>query len=1073
MSENNPQKLSTQSNNMDECINVVIRVRGKKIDEIGKCTMLNVVDNNSIQVDNKTFYYDYVANMEATQEDMFQHCAKRICDSALKGYNGTIFAYGQTGSGKTFTLLGKKITNVNENKSNLSIDNSNLMDLDPQNVTNNDMSSINDNISNISNINNGKLDNNFIFDINDQDIGLLPRILFYLFKNSPKSEENKYTFKISYLEIYQETISDLLNPDNSKPVLLRDIGSTIILDGLRKLIISSPEEALKYIIKGNKLRHIASTLMNDQSSRSHAVISIYIEKLIKQKGNNAKNKIQKSVFHIIDLAGSERQNKTGAMGERVKEAGAINKSLFHLSVVIKSIIDNQKLIPYRNSKLTHLLRDSLGGNAKTSIIAAVSPFDSNISETLSTLNFAQNAKKVKNHAVVNEELTAVEASAFKEEIKNLKYKYNAIYEENEKLKRELLKHKKNIQNNNTETLKFVNSMDDQLTKMNDQVTQQSNNMKLIQEENAKLKDKNDKIDLEIKLKEKEITHLNNKINELNNEINKLLLERKNYKNQNINLTGQLVSKDDEINKIKTQNKEQMTLMEQNMKQAEQIIHNKEDIINNIKNQMNEYIKQISEKDKQIEDFNTSIKQKDIIINELQSEKQNDIIQNERLLDKLKEHKIQIESKQKEIDDIHIRNKEIKDKGKNLLQKYDESINKYIEEIENLKKTIVEKDNKVENVKKIYSNLEKEKLSIETKLNGASNRINEYLCEISNLNQENRILTSNYELLKKENEQLKNDFELIDNNNQENKLQSKNESFISKKVSFNKNKKSNTKGNSKIIFGNNNQEYNKLKKLYDDLKKNYENVTKLVVTNNSGGIKMKSIQELSEKYVNVENELKECRRIFNSAFNRIIKFMSEIKNSLNFDFNSFNTNYNIEQKFYIAFEKLMDFNIIKEAQLQNMQDQYERLVNKFTLIEEKKELFELNKKKNSNIDPIFKSITKERKDFLYKELSTNTKKIFSNINKNNTTASNDNITTNDINKNTSFSTAPNNIGNVFNFSQNLSNLSSITENELNSPFNLENNINVSNISRGMNNKEIATNKAIQSINMMNIGNNIKK
>ena len=1072
MNVSNQPNLSTFSNNSDECINVVIRIRGKKNEENGRCTMLNVIDNNSIQVDNKTFYYDYVANMEATQEDMFQHCAKKICDSALKGYNGTIFAYGQTGSGKTFTLLGKKITNINENKSNINslIDNSNLIDLENQNITNNDIrNSVSDNINNFSNINNTKLDNNFIFDINDQDIGLLPRILFYLFNNSPKTEENKYTFKISYLEIYQEIISDLLNPDNSKPVLLRDIGSTIILDGLRKLIISSPEEALKYIIKGNKLRHIASTLMNDQSSRSHAVISIYIENSIKQKGNNAKNKLQKSVFHIIDLAGSERQNKTGAMGERVKEAGAINKSLFHLSVVIKSIIDNHKLIPYRNSKLTHLLRDSLGGNAKTSIIAAVSPFDSNINETISTLNFAQNAKKVKNHAIVNEELTAVEALAFKEEIKNLKYKYNSIYEENEKLKRELLKHKKNIQNNNIETLKFVNTMDDELTKMNDQVTQQNNQMKQLQEENAKLKDKNDKIDLEIKLKEKEITHLNNKINDLNNEIKKLSLEKKEYKIENGKLNEQLINKDCEINKIKTKYKEQITLMDQNVKQAEQIIHNKEDIITNIQNQMNEYIKQISEKDKQINDFNILIEQKNSIINQLKSEKQYDIEKNEDLLNKLNQHKIEIESKQKEINDIQIRNKEIKDKGKNLLQKYDESIDKYINDIKNLNKIIIDKDNKIENAKKFYNNLEKEKLIIEKKLNAATNRINEYLGEISNLHQENRFITSNYELLKKENEQLKNGFELIDNNSQEIKLSSKNESFVSKKVSLNK--KINTKGNSKVVFGNNN-EYKKLKKLYDDLKKSYENVTKLVINNNQGSIKIKTIQELSDKYSNVEKELKECRRIFNSSFNIIRDLISTENNTLSFDLNSFNNNFNIEQKFYMIFQKLIDFNIMRDTQLKNIKDQNEILIHNISLNEEKKELFELNKKKNnSNIDQIYKSITKSRQDYLYKELSSNTKKLFNGINKNNTTISNDNITTNDINKNTSFSSVANNIRNNINFSNNLSNISPITENELNSSFNLEND-NVNNINRGKNIKEMAANKAIQSISMANICNNIK-
>ena len=367
----------TSSSNHDENINVVVRIRGRKSDENGPCTQLNILDDKSIQVENKTYFYDYVAKMDSTQEEMFQHCAKRICDNSLIGYNGTIFAYGQTGSGKTFTLLGPNITKYSENKIKKNFMLENLNEIE------NDFSQENESMNLSMNINS----NNNIYGLNRK----IENGNQSLFNNSQKTENVEFKFKISYLEIYQETISDLLNPGNSRLVQLRDLGSTIFLDGLRKLIINSPEEALRYIIQGNKLRHTASTLMNSESSRSHAVISIYIEKKIFQKTNetNIREKIQKSVFHIIDLAGSERQNKTGVFGERTREAGAINKSLLNLSIVIRDIINKKKKIPYRDSKLTHLLRDSLGGNAKTSIIAAVSPFDFNISETKSTLDFAQ------------------------------------------------------------------------------------------------------------------------------------------------------------------------------------------------------------------------------------------------------------------------------------------------------------------------------------------------------------------------------------------------------------------------------------------------------------------------------------------------------------------------------------------------------------------------------------------------------------------------------------------------------------------------------------------------------------
>ena len=276
MFENTQQQqnqVNQNNNNRDECINVVVRIRGKKNDETGKCSLLNIIDNNSIQVENKIFYYDYVANMNSTQEEMFQHCAKRICDNSLNGYNGTIFAYGQTGSGKTFTLLGKNIMKLTENKvrENFSLENTNIdmnelsQDNDIINLSMN--TNINSGSNNLKRFSTGNITTNnasiYDYDVNDQGIGLLPRIIYYLFQNinNQKSDSVEFKLKISYLEIYQENISDLLNPDRSKFVQLRDLGSTIILDGLRKLIISSPEEALRYIIQGSKLRHTASTLM--------------------------------------------------------------------------------------------------------------------------------------------------------------------------------------------------------------------------------------------------------------------------------------------------------------------------------------------------------------------------------------------------------------------------------------------------------------------------------------------------------------------------------------------------------------------------------------------------------------------------------------------------------------------------------------------------------------------------------------------------------------------------------------------------------------------------------------------
>ena len=246
------------------------------------------------------------------------------------------------------------------------------------------------------NINN---DTNFDYDIKDEKIGLVPRILYYLFKNSlDKKNENKFTLRMSLMEIYMEKVIDLLNRQE-----IKENSNNLILKKLCKIIINSPEEAINYIITGNCLRHIAPTLQNSESSRSHAIITFYIEnKSLKE------NKIKKSVFHIFDLAGSE--------GERLREAGAINKSLLALGRVITAIHKNEEHNPLRDSKLTLILQDSIGDNAKTSIITTISQLEYNFSETINSLEFAQKAKKIKNKAIINEEYIKKEEN---KEIKNL------------------------------------------------------------------------------------------------------------------------------------------------------------------------------------------------------------------------------------------------------------------------------------------------------------------------------------------------------------------------------------------------------------------------------------------------------------------------------------------------------------------------------------------------------------------------------------------------------------------------------------------------------------------------------
>ena len=243
----------SESEEKEQNIRVIIRIKARTPDEINKVySSMKVYESNMISIisKKKKYFYDYIGDENATQNDIFEQCGKKICDYALEGYNGTIFAYGQTGSGKTYTLLGKNITNKLENKNNNISDNFNTTSEDV------DMSDINDNY----------------YNINDEKIGLLPRILHYLFENRPLlKEENKILFKISYMEIYKEALKDLLDPDNKNNLQISDANGVLVIKNLRKLIIDSPKEAIKLIIDGNRSRHTASTLMNKESSRSHAI----------------------------------------------------------------------------------------------------------------------------------------------------------------------------------------------------------------------------------------------------------------------------------------------------------------------------------------------------------------------------------------------------------------------------------------------------------------------------------------------------------------------------------------------------------------------------------------------------------------------------------------------------------------------------------------------------------------------------------------------------------------------------------------------------------------------------------
>ncbi|KAJ3160014.1 Kinesin-like protein kif3a [Geranomyces michiganensis] len=312
----------------------------------------------------KTFTFDSVFDIQSTQQEVYNKTARPIVESVLAGYNGTIFAYGQTGTGKTFSMEG--IRDVPELR------------------------------------------------------GIIPNAFEHIFTEISMAEKTtQFLVRASYLEIYNEDIIDLLNPKAGKLEVKERADTGIYVKDLRTFVIKDVEEMDRLMSFGNKNRSVAATQMNATSSRSHSIFSITVE--ASEKKPDGEDHIRAGKLHLVDLAGSERQGKTGATGDRLKEAAKINLSLSALGNVISALVDGKSShIPYRDSKLTRLLQDSLGGNAKTLMVATMSPASYNYDETVSTLRYANRTKNIKNKPKINEDPKDAMLREFQEEIKRLK-----------------------------------------------------------------------------------------------------------------------------------------------------------------------------------------------------------------------------------------------------------------------------------------------------------------------------------------------------------------------------------------------------------------------------------------------------------------------------------------------------------------------------------------------------------------------------------------------------------------------------------------------------------------------------
>ncbi|KAJ8674290.1 hypothetical protein QAD02_005552 [Eretmocerus hayati] len=346
-------------------IKVFVRVRPINNAETASKSpvIVEIPSNDEIEIHDKNqvkkFRFDKVFGPNSKQVDVYNDVVKPLVGEILAGFNCTVFAYGQTGTGKTFTMEGSCYDATVSWQA-------------------------------------------------DFQAGVIPRALSHLFDELQSVQTQEYHVRVSFLELYNEEIFDLLSSDDdtSKIKIYDDPskkGAILMDKKLEEVIVKDRTEVYKILERGSKKRQTAATLLNAHSSRSHTIFSITV--FLKENGVDGEELLKMGKLNLVDLAGSENVGKSGAVDKRAREAGKINRSLLTLGKVIIALVEKAPHIPYRESKLTRLLQESLGGRTKTSIIATVSPAGNNIEETVSTLEYAHRAKNIMNRPEMNDKLS--------------------------------------------------------------------------------------------------------------------------------------------------------------------------------------------------------------------------------------------------------------------------------------------------------------------------------------------------------------------------------------------------------------------------------------------------------------------------------------------------------------------------------------------------------------------------------------------------------------------------------------------------------------------------------------------
>lgn len=315
-----------------------------------------IVYERSQDKSSKMFTFDGVFGPLSTQMDVYNAVISPLLKEVIAGYSCTVFAYGQTGTGKTYTMEGGRVDNANWQS--------------------------------------------------DTSAGMIPRCLSHLFDELQLLENQQYIVRVNFLELYNEELNDLLtnNDTPSKIKLYEDVTKkgSVIIHGLEEMTVHNKAEIYRILKKGSEKRQTAATMLNSNSSRSHTVFSITIH--MKENTSSGEELLKTAKLNLVDLAGSEHAGRSGIVDKRAREARSINQSLLTLGRVITALVEKAPHIPYRESKLTRLLQESLGGRTKTSIIATVSSVNDNLEETLSTLDYAHRAKNITNRPEINQKV---------------------------------------------------------------------------------------------------------------------------------------------------------------------------------------------------------------------------------------------------------------------------------------------------------------------------------------------------------------------------------------------------------------------------------------------------------------------------------------------------------------------------------------------------------------------------------------------------------------------------------------------------------------------------------------------